>query len=177
MYKRKRIALITTGGTIEKTYDERSGLLNNTSSTLDAILSRLNILGVTLEHTSLMNKDSMNLDDGDQGLILNTVQWASNSYDGIVVVHGTDRLTKTAELLHLSLPDPACPVVFTGAIRPWIMRNTDALQNITESLLAVQLVSPGIYVSMHNRVIKFPGVVKDYSRSTFVRSEELESGN
>ena len=45
-------------------------------------------------------------------------------------------------------------------MRPYELRHTDAVQNLTEALLAVQLISPGVYVAMHNRVIEFPGVVK-----------------
>ncbi len=61
-------------------------------------------------------------------------------------------------------------IVFTGAMRPWELRATDALQNLTEALLAVQLVRPGVYVAMHNQVLQFPGVVKDPERRTFVKA-------
>ncbi len=37
----KRIALISTGGTIEKTYDELSGMLANRVSVLDVMLPSL----------------------------------------------------------------------------------------------------------------------------------------
>ena len=47
------------------------------------------------------------------------------------------------------------------------MRNTDALQNLTEALLAVQTAAPGVYVAMHNQVLQFPGVVKDRVRGVF----------
>jgi L-asparaginase len=61
------------------------------------------------------------------------------------------------------------PVVLIGAMRPYAMRTTDALQNLTEALMAVQLLAPGVYVVMHNTVLAFPGVVKDPQRGTFVR--------
>ena len=57
-------------------------------------------------------------------------------------------------------------------MRPYELRHTDAVQNLTEALLAVQLISPGVYVAMHNRVIEFPGVVKDRMRGTFVHKDE-----
>jgi len=65
---------------------------------------------------------------------------------------------------------PATPIVFTGAMRPWELRNSDALQNLTEALIAVQLVQPGVYVAMHNQVLRFPGVSKDAERRTFVKA-------
>jgi L-asparaginase len=55
-------------------------------------------------------------------------------------------------------------------MRPYELRSSDALQNLTEALLAVQILPPGVYVAMHNRVLRFPGVVKDPARGTFVRS-------
>ena len=64
---------------------------------------------------------------------------------------------------------PSVPVVLTGAMRPYELRHTDAIQNMTEALTAVQVVQPGVYVAMHNRVLQFPGVVKDRELGTFVK--------
>ena len=63
---------------------------------------------------------------------------------------------------------PASPIVLTGAMRPYELKTTDASQNLTEALLAVQLVPPGVYVAMHNQVLRFPGVMKDRVLGTFV---------
>jgi L-asparaginase len=48
------------------------------------------------------------------------------------------------------------PVILTGAKRPHELRNTEALQNLSEALLAVQLLEPGVYGAMHNRILEFP---------------------
>jgi L-asparaginase len=53
-------------------------------------------------------------------------------------------------------------------MRPYEMRHTDAIQNVIEALTAIQLVEPGVYAAMHNKVLKFPGVVKDRGNGTFV---------
>ena len=89
--------------------------------------------------------------------------------DGVVIVHGTDRLTNTGDRIVELITEPQVPVVLTGAMRPYALRNTDATQNLTEALLAVQLLEPGVYVAMHNKVLKFPGVVKDRENGTFVK--------
>jgi L-asparaginase len=60
-------------------------------------------------------------------------------------------------------------VILTGAMRPYEFRDTDAIQNVTEALLAARLLEGGVYVVMHNRVLRFPGVVKDRDARTFVR--------
>ena len=90
----------------------------------------------------------------------------------MVIVHGTDRLAATGDRIVELLGTPRVPIVLTGAMRPWVMRNSDATQNMTEALLAVQLLSPGIYVSMHGRVLRFPGVVKDKQLGTFRHASE-----
>ena len=46
--QRKRIALLSTGGTIEKTYDELSGMMTNQVSVLDVMLESLELRGITL---------------------------------------------------------------------------------------------------------------------------------
>jgi L-asparaginase len=163
-----RVALISTGGTIEKTYDELSGLLANRFSVLDVMLSSLELRGVEVSRTALMNVDSLEMTDADHDLIARTAAEQSRSHDGVIVVHGTDRLAVSGERIAAGEPLEA-PVVLTGAMRPYLLRNTDAVQNITEALLAVQLLAVGVYVVMHNTVLQFPNVEKDAARGTFVK--------
>ncbi len=165
-----RIALISTGGTIEKTYDELSGVLHNAVSVLDVMIASLELRGVELIRVPLMNKDSTEMNDGDHSLIAKTAGTMAEAYDGVVIVHGTDRLAATGERIVELVQPPPAPVVLTGAMRPYLLRNSDALQNLTEALLACQLLSPGVYVAMHNTVLEFPGVVKDPAVGTFVRT-------
>jgi L-asparaginase len=169
MTARKRIALISTGGTIEKTYDELDGVLNNQVSVLDVMLASLTLEGVEIVRVPLMNKDSLEMTEGDHDLIAKTAGAMAEAHDGVLIVHGTDRLAATGERVHELLDDLGVPVVLTGALRPYQLRNTDAEQNLTEALLAVQILPPGVYVAIHNKVLAFPGVVKDRDRGTFVK--------
>jgi L-asparaginase len=167
---KKRIALVSTGGTIEKTYDELSGLLDNTIAVLDVMLTQLQLRGVELERVRLMNKDSLEMTAADHELIADATIRAARDADGVVIVHGTDRLAVTGEtILARCGGQPATPIVLTGAMRPYALRSTDALQNLTEALIAVQLVPAGVYVVMHNQLLAFPGVVKDPELGTFVK--------
>jgi L-asparaginase len=167
--KKRRIALISTGGTIEKTYDELSGLLANKVSVLDMMLASLELRGVEIQRVALMNKDSLDMSAADHTLIAETVHRLAGETSGVVVVHGTDRLAVSGDRVVELSGTPASPVVFTGAMRPWELRSSDALQNLTEALLAVQILPPGVYVAMHNQVLQFPGVVKDRDAGTFVK--------
>jgi len=167
---KRRIALISTGGTIEKTYDELRGVLSNQVSVLDVMLASLELRGVAVDRMQLMNKDSLEMSPDDHTLIAETAGRMAQTHDGVVVVHGTDRLAVSGHRVVELIGVPATPVVFTGAMRPWELRATDALQNLTEALLAVQLVEPGVYVAMHNQVLRFPGVRKDLELRTFVKA-------
>lgn len=166
---KRQIALISTGGTIEKTYDEFSGVLANHVSVLDVMLASLELRGVEVRRISLMNKDSLEMTPDDHTLIAQTATRLAHETDGVVVVHGTDRLAESGERVVELAGTPATPVVFTGAMRPYELRSSDALQNLTEALLAVQLLPRGVYVAMHNQVLSFPGVKKDRAAGTFVK--------
>lgn len=171
MTDKKRIALISTGGTIEKTYDELHGVLDNANSVLDVLLSGLQLGGVDIVRVPLLNKDSLELTGQDHELIARTASAMAEAHDGVVIVHGTDRLTITGDLLYSLPTKPRVPIVLTGAMRPYVMRNTDAMQNLTESLLAVQIMPPGIYCVMHNLILPFPGVFKNRERGTFAHND------
>jgi L-asparaginase len=165
----KRIALISTGGTIEKTYDDQSGVLANKVSVLDVMLGSLELRGVAIHRVALMNKDSLEMTPEDHALIAENATRLAREYDGVVVVHGTDRLADSGERI-VELGTPTSPIVLTGAMRPYELRSTDALQNLIEALLAVQVMPAGVYVAMHNHVLQFPGVVKDRTAGTFVKA-------
>ncbi len=163
-----RLVIVSTGGTIEKTYHPPSGALLNEVSVLDHMLEQLRLPDLRIERLRLMNKDSLDMSPEDHASIAGTAQEAALGADGVVVVHGTDRLTWSGEATY-ALGAPRSPIVFTGAMRPYELRDTDALQNLTEALLAVRMLPPGVYVAMHNRVLSFPGVVKDRYAGTFVQ--------
>ena len=165
-----RIAILSTGGTIEKTYNESDGTISNQRSVLDIMLASLVLRGVVIERVPVMNKDSLLMTADDHTHIAEVAREHAQKYDGLVVTHGTDRLQFTGERLVEVLGEtPRVPIVLTGAMRPYELRNTDALQNLTEALLAVQLVAPGVYVAMHNQLLRFPGVVKDALHMRFVK--------
>jgi len=166
---RLRVAVLTTGGTIEKTYNETDGSLRNVSSVLQHVLGELRTPALELWHVPVMSKDSLEMTDADRDQIVAAARLALVSADAVLVVHGTDTLSVTGERLVHDLAGLTKPVVLTGAMRPFEFRDTDAIQNVTEALLACRLCPPGVYVAMHNQVLAFPGVVKDRSRSTFSR--------
>ena len=164
-----RVALISTGGTIEKTYNELHGVLTNDVSVLDVMLAGLELGDMEIERVSLMNKDSLEMTEEDHQLIADTALHKSREFDGVIIVHGTDRLAVTGEVIYDMEPKPKVPIVLTGAMRPYELRTSDSVQNIVESLFAVQLAKRGVYVAMHNKLLTFPGIRKDIESGTFVK--------
>jgi L-asparaginase len=168
-----KITLITTGGTIEKTYEERSGKLENRRTIVHRMLHRLRLEDVEIGLYELMSKDSLDMTDQDRARIVEAVKSAGGSRempgtaDGIVILHGTDTLTLTGDLLFKEIAHPCVPIILTGAMRPYEMVRSDAIQNLTEALFAARTLKPGVYCVAHGRSLQFPGVKKDRERNTF----------
>lgn len=166
----RHLILITTGGTIEKTYDEMTGELVNRQSVVRRMLEALRLEDTRVEIVELMAKDSLHMTEEDRDAIVEATRAAAGNdgADGIVVLHGTDTLTTTGERLFREMPVPTVPIVLAGAMRPFEMTRSDALQNLTEALFAAGVLPTGVYCVAHGRALKFPGVRKDRERGTFV---------
>lgn len=167
----RHITLLTTGGTIEKVYDERTGELSNRGSIVRRMLRRLRLEDTQISIVELMSKDSLYMTDADRETISAAVQQHQTGTRAIVILHGTDTLCVTGELLHTRFPSPAIPVVLTGAMRPYEMKRSDALQNLTEAIFATGALTPGVYCVTHGRALRFPGVMKDRESGTFVATQ------
>jgi len=186
----RQITLISTGGTIEKTYDEHAGTLTNRSSIVQEMLRLLRLEDIQVNTLQLMQKDSLELNDADRTRILDAVRLVigpatddpltdPNGCKGVIILHGTDTLCQTGEWLYKSLIENAppehqlaVPVILTGAMRPFEMKRSDALQNINEAIFAATILEPGVYVVAHSKALKFPGPTKDRERGTFVQSRD-----
>ncbi len=168
----RSITIITTGGTIEKTYDEASGLLVNRGSILKEMLGGLRLEDTVVSVNELLSKDSLFMTDEDRDRVVAAVRTAAadRSNTGIVILHGTDTLCVTGDRLHAELPTSRIPIILTGAMRPYEMTRSDALQNLTEAIFASGTLAAGVYCVAHGRALRFPGVAKDKARGTFIQA-------
>lgn len=164
----RKVMILTTGGTIEKTYDEKEGTLFNRETIIkNKITERLRLPYTQIEVKSLMAKDSLDMDDQDRGIIYQAIEMFQSYNNPIVILHGTDTMQQSAELVQQKLHNPKVPVVFTGAMKPLGFDDSDALQNVLEAIFASQIVAPGVYISFHNRLFNVPGVRKNKEKRTF----------
>ena len=162
------IHVLSTGGTLEKIYSERTGSVENSGSKIDRYLKLLRLPALRINAVSLMNVDSLYMTVEDRELIVEAVRERLKSDQPVVITHGTDTMVETGMVLKRGIPAPAAPVILTGAMTPLGFEGSDGLQNITESLLAARLLAPGIYVVMHNEVFPIDRVRKDRELSRFV---------
>lgn len=168
----QRIYLISTGGTIEKVYSETTGTVRNESFKLDRYLQQLRLPDLEIDAVRLMNKDSLEMTAADRDLLLAAVRAKLESYAApVVVTHGTDTLVESGLHLMRGLgADLSVPVVMTGAMTPLGFERSDGLQNLTESLMAAQILPRGVWLVMHGTVFPIDGVRKDRERAVFVRT-------
>lgn len=168
-----RVALLTTGGTIEKRYVEQDGSMENTEPQIRRCLRLLRLPTAEIIVEELMNKDSLWMTEQDRLSIAHRVLVHALQRTPVVVTHGTDTMVETgkvvAQLLAAEVPQMQTPVLFTGAMTPFGIEGSDALQNLTEALLASRLLSAGVYLAFHGEVFPIANVRKNKEASRFTR--------
>jgi L-asparaginase len=83
------------------------------------------------------------------------------NYEGFVILHGLDTMAYTASALSFMLGNPGVPIVLTGSQRPLNYGRTDAIQNITSSIviaaarsLDLSPVIPEVCVYSHDTLFR-----------------------
>jgi L-asparaginase len=164
----KVVYVVTTGGTIEKVYSEQNGTVANLDTKIDRYLRLLRLPYSDVHVVPLMNIDSLEMTHSNRALILGTVEALLSEQAPIVITHGTDTMVQTGQYLQQSLTELKNPIVLTGAMTPLGFEGGDGLQNLTESLLAARILSPGIYIVSHGAVFPISKARKDRALGRFV---------
>lgn len=134
------ILLIYTGGTIGMIKDSLTGalkafdfkeLLNN--------IPEINLLDCNVATVSFETPiDSSNMNIEHWQNIASLIEENYNSFDGFVVLHGSDTMSYSASALSFMLENLGKPVVFTGSQLPIGDLRTDAKENL---ITAIQIAS------------------------------------
>jgi len=162
------LTILTTGGTIEKIYDENEGVLQNRDTIIrNKILQKLRLPYTEIRVKSLMAKDSLYMDEADRALITEAIKEHEKLGFPIVVLHGTDTMDVTASYCLDHHATPAVPVVFTGAMKPMGFDDSDATQNVVEAIFAARLEAPGYWVTFHGQLYEVPRFRKNRQKGTF----------
>lgn len=156
------IRIIITGGTFDKHYDEIQGVLTFKDTHLPEILEQVRCtVEIKLEINQLI--DSLEMQHANRLQILEAAQRAPEQR--IIITHGTDTMTETAKVLGEAGLDKV--IVLTGAMIPYTFKNSDAVFNLGCSIVAVQLLPPGVYIVMNGRVFSWQNVYKDREKGIF----------
>ncbi|MDT8367864.1 MAG: asparaginase domain-containing protein [Longimicrobiales bacterium] len=156
------IRLFVTGGTFDKEYDEIRGRLHFADSHLVEMLE-MGRCRLDLEVRTLMMVDSLEMADADRETIAR--QCGEVEEDRIVITHGTDTMVETARVIAERVPDKT--VVLTGAMIPIAFGSSDGLFNLGGALTAVQVLPPGVYITMNGRVFEWNRVRKNRDTGIF----------
>jgi L-asparaginase len=137
-----RLLLLHTGGTLGMAPSGDPSSLAP-GPYLDHVLERVPELRdlAELQVEVPFNRDSASMEPEDVLSLANHIRSRAASFDGVVLIHGTDTMAFTASLLGFLLADLGKPVVITGSQRPLSYVRSDARGNLVD---AVDLATRGI---------------------------------
>ncbi|MGF7170839.1 L-asparaginase [Sphingobium xanthum] len=156
------ILVLTTGGTIDKLYFDALSEYKIGESIIARVLDTARVTQ-PVEIGEVLRKDSLELTDADRALIRERVIAAEARR--IVITHGTDTMTVTAQALGTV---PGKTIVLVGALAPARFSETDATFNLGMAFATAQVAPGGVYITMNGTVFRADEVVKDRERGAFV---------
>ena len=159
------IAILVTGGTFDKRYDELAGRLSFGDTHVPEML-RLGRNRVDVAIRQLMMIDSLDMASDDRRAIADACLGAAEAH--IVVTHGTDTMVETARTLAAAIPAArGKTIVLTGAMVPYAFGSSDGLFNLGSALSFVQVLPAGVYVAMNGRAFRWDEVRKNRETGVF----------
>ena len=157
------ILVLTTGGTIDKNYFDALSEYRIVDSGIPALLEEARA-AVPFRLVELMRTDSLDLTEADRALIAAAARQAPEGR--IVITHGTDTMTETAQVLAAEVPGKT--MVLTGALSPARFAETDAPFNLGMAFAAAQACPAGVWIAMSGQVFDGLKVRKDREAGKFV---------
>lgn len=156
------LRIIATGGTFDKHYDEIAGKLGFGAGHLPDVIRRSRMtVPVALEQLPFL--DSLDMQDADRQRILASCAGAAD--EGIIIIHGTDTMRETAEVLGKA--GLAKTIILTGAMIPYEIADSDALFNFGFACGVAQTLPHGVYVAMNAQIFAWDNVQKNRSAGIF----------
>lgn len=149
----KKILLIATGGTIaSKNSPEGLEPQLGSKEILQYVPSVYEICEV--DTLQLFNIDSTNMMPHHWIKIATAIEENYDSYDGFIILHGTDTMSYTSAALSYLVQNVRKPIILTGSQRPIDKEVTDAKRNLYDSFLyASDEASHGVNIIFDGHVI------------------------
>lgn len=146
---KKRILLITTGGTIMSVPTEQ-GLQPGADEGVLVHFPGSEAYDVSVY--SLMTLDSSNIQPEEWALIAAAIYEKRGGYDGVVITHGTDTMAYTASALTFMLPGIDRPVVLTGSQLPISNILSDAYANLQCAFAMAASGINGVFIAFDRQI-------------------------
>ena len=162
MKNNSKIVILVTGGTFDKEYNEITGKLFFNDSHIREMLD-LGRCKLEVDVKKIMLKDSLDMNEMDRNLILDACLQTRAAR--LVITHGTDTMTETAELLSENITDKT--IVLTGAMIPYKFGASDGLFNLGSALTATQVLENGVYIAINGNIFKWNEVKKNREKGIF----------
>ena len=158
MADKKKILLLTTGGTIAS-MPGGDGLAPADSGVFER---EMQLLGTYYDITvrELICLDSSNIRPTEWQIIAEGIWNNREGFDGIVVSHGTDTMGYTASAATFMLPNIDLPVVFTGSQLPLMDMLSDGPDNLRTAFAMAAAGYPGIFLAFDRKVMRGCRAVK-----------------
>ena len=151
MSEKKKILLLTTGGTIA-CLPGGEGLEPRRSDVMERELNQLRTYyDITVR--DVMCLDSSNFRPEEWEVIARDIFEYRAGFDGIVVSHGTDTMAYTASAVTFMLPDIDLPVVFTGSQLPLADILSDGPDNLRTAFAMAASGAPGVFLAFDRKVM------------------------
>ena len=151
MTPKKKILLLTTGGTIASV-PGGEGLEPQRSDVMERELNQLRTYyDITVR--DVMCLDSSNIRPEEWQFIARSIFEQRQGFDGIVVSHGTDTMAYTASAVTYMLPDIDLPVVFTGSQLPLADMLSDGPDNLRTAFAMAAAGYPGVFLAFDRKVM------------------------
>lgn len=151
MSGKKNILLLTTGGTIAS-MPGGEGLEPHRSGVMERELNQLRTYyDITVR--DVMCLDSSNIRPEEWQSIARHIFDERQSYDGIVVSHGTDTMAYTASAITFMLQNIDKPVVFTGSQLPLSDVLSDGPDNLRTAFAMAAAGHPGVFLAFDRKVM------------------------
>lgn len=161
---KKRVLIIYTGGTIgmkrtDKGYAPVSGFLGQAISAIEDMKSDRAPAWDLHEMSPLLDSSDVTVKEWNK--IAKVIYDNYSSYDGFVVLHGTDTMAYTASALSFILDGLDKPVVLTGSQIPLSEIRSDGRDNlITSMLIAAAGVVPEVCLYFSGKLLRGNRAVK-----------------
>ena len=151
MTEKKKILLLTTGGTIASR-PGGEGLEPHRSDVMERELEQLRTY-YQITVRDVMCLDSSNIRPEEWQTIAQNIYEYREGFDGIVVSHGTDTMAYTASAVTFMLPDIDLPVVFTGSQLPLADMLSDGPDNLRTAFAMAASGYPGVFLAFDRKVM------------------------